>query len=304
MKKIILLLIIGLCGGATFCFGQQYPETDFYSVTPYLINPGFTGALTGLSGYVTGRRPMTQQVNQISNYRIAFNQSLERTQLGIGGKMTYDRRAFFESLYLDFSFAYKLVLDHKRVLSLGADVGIVNRSYSLDELSAYVDLSDPTLSSDYYYGTNFQMGLGLAYYSTSIEAGIAMPYIFDDSQAINQYFNAYFAYKHYFSQDRWILKPNAYWVSYLDKSEKVNLSLSVENRGRFWGQLGVSSTKEVSIGMGLKFDIYQLSYNYAYNWNQNSVAPSSTGEIMLSIHYSKSNKEFAHITTKRNRRVK
>ncbi|UXP33943.1 type IX secretion system membrane protein PorP/SprF [Reichenbachiella agarivorans] len=301
MKRSLLIILI-LCGYVLAGRAQQYPETSLYSINPYLINPGFTGYLSDLSGYVSARSPLSVQENEIRSYRVGLNQAIEKSNIGIGGKLTYDQRDFFESVYVDFSFAYKIVMGNKRVFSLGTDIGIVNRSYNLDNLSSTVDLTDPTLSSDYYYKTNFKMGIGLAYYSTHIEAGIAMPYMLEGSENLTTYFNAYLAYKHYFSHDEWLLKPNLYWVTYPDATDMLNVSLMVERRDKFWGQLGATTTKELLFAMGFKFQIYELSYSYAHNIEGNQPPYKSSNEIMLRIHYGKSNKVIAHIATKQNRK--
>lgn len=299
MRKIIL--VWGLISLTIIVKAQQYPETQLYSVNPYLINPGFTGYLTDVSIYFNALSPLALEQNAIRNYRAGFNKSIEKSYLGIGGKLTYDQRDFFESFYLDASLAYRIVFDRKHVVGFGADIGLVNRTYSLDNLSQYVDLSDQTLSSDYYFGTNMKLGLGIAYYSSFMEAGIAMPYMIEGSEKFNGYFNVYFAYKHYLANDKWVLKPNLYFVNNTDGTQLINGNLMVQYQSKFWGQLGASNTKDLTLAMGMTLSNYQLSYSYLH-YLGDELPYNSLEEVSLLIHFGKSNRILSHISTIRNRK--
>lgn len=299
MRKIIL--VICLVYGATGLKGQQYPETQLYAANPYLINPGFTGYLTDISVYFNAMSPLSLEQNVIRNYRAGFNKSIEKSYLGIGGKLTYDQRDFFESFYLDASLSYRIVLDRKQVISFGADIGLVNRTYSLDNLSQYVDLSDQTLSSDYYFGTSMKLGLGIAYYSSIMEAGLAMPNLIEGSEKFNGHFNAYVAYKHYLVNDHWVLKPNLYFVNYPDGTQLISGSVMIISQNKFWGQLGGTNVKDLILAMGVAIGNYQLSYSYLHHLGD-ELPYNGLGEVSLLIHFGKSNRVLSHISTIRNRK--
>lgn len=293
--------MIWLMGAVSLSKAQQYPETQLYATNLYLINPGFTGYHTDVSVYFNAMSPLSLAQNMIRNYRVGFNQSIEKSYLGVGAKLTYDQRDFFESFYLDGSLAYRVVFDRKQVISFGADIGLVNKTYSLDNLSQYVDLADQTLASDYYFGTNMKLGLGVAYYSSMIEAGIAMPYLIEGSEKFNGHFNVYMAYKHYVTNDRWIFKPNFYFVNYPDGSHLINGSLMVQHQNKFWGQLGGTNTKDITAALGMTLGNYQLSYSYLHHLG-NELPYNSLGEVSLLIHFGKSNRILSHISTIRNRK--
>ncbi|WP_109832904.1 PorP/SprF family type IX secretion system membrane protein [Reichenbachiella versicolor] len=299
MKVQILFLTIMLA--SINLAAQQYPNTQLYYANPYLINPGFTGYLTDMSAYVNAMSPMTTEKSAIRNYRAGINQALEKKYLGVGGKFTYDQRDFFESLYLDLSLAYKLVLKRKHVIGLGTDIGIVNRSYNITGLTKYVDQNDPTLTSDYFYRTNLKIGVGMAYYSTSMELGIAFPHMVESSENFAPYFNTYVAYKYYLPRSLWLLKPALYFVNLSDGTQIVNGNLMFIKKQKIWLQLGYGSSKEVSTAIGLFFDMYELSYSYVHSLSD--VLPyNSLNELMLRIHIGKSNKLLSHIADKKNRK--
>lgn len=299
MKKIIILCLVLTSWSVR---AQQYPETQLYMVNPYLINPGFTGYLTDLSAYASVMSPLTLEDNVIRNYQVGINKSIEQAYMGIGGRLTYDQRDFFESVYVDASFSYRIVTDNRQVLSVGSNVGLVNRTFDVGELSPYVDLRDPTLNSDYYFRTNFNLGFGLAYYSTNIEAGVAVPHMVEGSEQFNGYFNAYFAYKLYFANDTWMMKPNAYFVNYPDGTSQFHGNIMVAQKGSFWGQLGGTSTEAVTVAAGISFNgsyelvishLQQLASDLPYN---------NRSEIMLRVHMGKSYRILSHVGTKRNKK--
>ncbi|MEM9339614.1 MAG: PorP/SprF family type IX secretion system membrane protein [Bacteroidota bacterium] len=298
MKKLLICLFLLIGYGLS---AQQYPETQLYAINPYMINPGFNGYYSDLSAYASVMSPITMEDGAIRNYQVGVNKSLEKEYVGIGGRLRYDQRDFFESIYVDASFAYRLVTDNKHVLSVGSDIGLVNRTYNIGELSPYVDLRDPTLYSDYYYQTNFNLGFGLAYYSSEIEAGIALPHLVEGSEPFNGYFNAYFAYKVYFYHDEWQLKPNVFFVNYPDGTTQLEGNVMITRKGMFWGQLGATSNRAVTIATGWKFDSYELVYSHRQELNS-QLPYLSRGEIMLRVHMGRSGYVLSNVRTKRNRK--
>jgi len=299
MKRSLFLALILLSG---FARSQQYPETQLYMVNPYLINPGFTGYLTDLSAYAGVMSPLVMDDNVIRNYQVGINKSIEKIFMGIGGKMTYDQRDFFKSIYMDASFSYRMVTNKDQVLSVGADVGLVNRTYDIAELSPLVDLRDPTLYSEYYFKTNFKLGFGLAYYSTKIEAGIAMPHMVEGSEQFNGYFNSYFAYKLYFDNDVWMAKPNAFFINYPDGTYQFQGNIMIAKRGVFWGQLGATNQTAITGAIGV---IFNRDYEFVFSHQRqldNDLPYGSRSEVMIRVHMGKSRRILSHVGAKRNRK--
>ncbi len=299
MKRIIfpILILCALSGEA-----QQYPESQMYMVNTYIINPGFTGYLTDFSAYAGAFSPITSDNHVVRGYQVGVNKSFEKRDMAVGGKLVYDQRDFFKSTYIDLSMSYQMVLGKTQVLSLGSDLGLVNRTYDIGELSPLVDLRDPTLSSDYYFSTNFKLGFGLAYYSTVIEACFSLPQMVEGSAGFRSYYNAFFAYKHYFANDFWIAKPNIYYIKYPDGTFQFAGNLMLAKRGIFWGQVGGTSNKGVSLATGITFnESYEITFSHLHQL-QSQLVNSSRSEIMLQIHLSQSNRRLSHIGHKRNRR--
>lgn len=299
MRKVIFILLIATVWSAD---AQQYPETQLYMVNPYLINPGFTGYLTDLSIFASATSPLVLDNNVIRNYQVGINKSIEKSYIGVGGKMVYDQRDFLESVYLDASFSYRVVTANKHVLSIGSNIGLVNRTFDVGKLSPYVDMRDPTLSSDYYYKTNLNLGLGIAYYSARVEAGLALPSIVEGSEQFTGYFNAFLAYKIYFANDEWVAKPNSYFVNYPDGTSQFHGNLMIGKSGVFWGQIGGSNTKSLIFSTGWTFnDNYELVMSHLQQLASNLVYQNKS-DIMLRVHLGNSSRKISHIVHKRNRR--
>ena len=299
MKKILFLIALG-CASFTMQ-AQQYPESQLYMANPYMMNPGFTGYLTDLSIYAGAQSPFSLGDNEVRNYYVGINQSLENKYLGVGGKIMYDQRAFFESIYLDASVSYRAVVSNKHVISMGADVGLVNRTYNIGHLTPYVDMNDPTLSSDYYYQTSFKAGFGVAYYSEVIEAGLAAPFLVEGSEDFSNYYNGYLAYKIYLDNDRWILKPNLVAAHLPDGTVQASGHVMFERRGMFWGQVGYDSSNSLHLATGWMVQSYEIVYGHRL-LSGDQLPYTSRGEVMLRIHLGKSNKRLSHIASPRNKK--
>ena len=220
--------------------------------------------------------------------------------MGVGGKLVYDKRDFFKSVYVDGSFSYQIVLDKNKVLSIGSNVGLVNRTFDIGELSPYVDASDPTLYSDYYFKTNFNLGFGLAFYSTKIEAGVALPHLVEGSEQFDGYLNAYFAYKLFFSNDTWMVKPSAFAINYPDGTLQFQGNVMFSKRGVVWGQIGGTNRKAFTIATGWSFhDGYEVVFSHLQYLN-NSLPINNQSEVMLRLHLGSSRSVLSHIRSKEN----
>lgn len=299
MKRLLSVLIIVL--GVQNVHAQQYPEFQLYMLNPAQVNPGFTGYLTDLSIFAGAVSPLTFSEHAVRNYYVSVNQSFENNYLGIGGKLLYDQRDFYESFYMDASTSYRAVIANKQVVSIGADIGLVNRSYRLGNLTPYVNMDDPTLSSDYYYQTSFKLGVGLAYYSPKLELGVSMPYLIEGSEDFSGYFNAYAAYKWYFANDQWVVQPNAFWEFYPDETMNLRANVMMKLRGVLWGQVGSDVNRSVYLSSGWTFGNYELIYGHKLQ-SGDAVAYSNRAEVMIRVHLGRSNRELSHIATPLNKK--
>ena len=300
MRSILFFLLISYLLSSQ---AQQYPESHLYMANPYIINPGFTGYLTDFLAYAGATSPITSDNHVVRGYQVGMNKSFERRNMAVGGKLVYDQRDFFQSTYIDLSMSYQMVIDKKQVLSIGSDVGLVNRTYDIGELSPLVDLRDPTLSSDYYFRTNLKLGFGVAYYSTTVEAGFALPQMIEGAESLASFYNAFFAYKHYLSNDFWLIKPNVFYIKYPDGTYQFQGNIMLARRGTFWGQIGGTSNKGVSLSTGITFNSdYEVVLSHLHQL-QSELPNSNRTEVMLRMHLGNSNRVLSYIANKRNRRL-
>ncbi|MEL6560281.1 MAG: PorP/SprF family type IX secretion system membrane protein [Bacteroidota bacterium] len=293
MKRIVLVVMLLVSAG--FVNAQQMSVSNLHSINPYLINPAFTGYLTDISGYATIGMPLSFKGGEIRNYQAGFNKAIESKSIGVGGKLVFDQRDFFESISFSGSFAYRMAINKNHVLSFGTDVGFVNRSYDVDGLNAFVDLDDPTLSSDYYFQSNLLLGFGLGYYSSKIEAGLSMPLVVEGGESLNTTTHAYFGYRHFFNNNFWFVKPTVLFTYLPDQPDELMLNVMVQKNGAFFGQLGASNNQDVMVSFGIYFNEFLVSYVYRENLGNENLPFNAMNEIGIQFQVGRSRMRFSNI---------
>ena len=293
MKRLVFLFMLLLSFG--FAKAQQVSISNLHSINPYLINPAFTGYLTDISGYALVAMPLSFNGGEIRNYQAGFNKAIESKSIGLGGRLTFDQRDFFESISFLGSFAYRLAMNNNHVLSFGTDVGFINRTYDVDGLNAFVDLNDPTLSSDYYFQSNLLLGFGLAYYSSKVEAGVSMPSIVEGGESLNTTTIAYFGYRHFFNNNFWFVKPTVLYSYLPNRSGQLMLNVMVQKKGVFYGQLGVDNNQDVMVSMGVFFNEFLVSYIYRENIGAENLPFNSMNEIGILFQIGNSRMRFSNL---------
>ena len=79
MKKLLISFL--MLSSAFSTNAQQFPESNFYSRNLYLINPSFTGYITGISGYVSAQSPLNAQFGEIRNFGVGIYTPIEKVVL-------------------------------------------------------------------------------------------------------------------------------------------------------------------------------------------------------------------------------
>lgn len=300
MKKLFIsfLLLVSLFSSNA----QQFPESNFYSRNLYLINPSFTGYITGISGYVSAQSPLNAQFGEIRNFGVGIYTPIEKSYFGIGGKLNYDKRGIYEAFYGDVSLSYQIVIDRAHVISVGTDIGLVNRSFDTGELNEFVNLDDPVLNSDYYFKTNMKLGFGVSYVSRFLEIGIALPHLIESSEQANTQANLYTGYRHQVPNSDWLIKPNFLYSRYTDNSNVVDANIMVQKDDTFWLQLGYRSTNNILASLGFMVQEMEIDYSFSPYIGSDDLPYETQHQVMLIFNISKSKKYYTHIVNKKNRR--
>ncbi|MGB3467834.1 MAG: PorP/SprF family type IX secretion system membrane protein [Cyclobacteriaceae bacterium] len=300
MKRIISYLTVILMAGNLQA--QQTGVSGFYAMNPYQANPAFTGYLTDLSGYLIAGAPLSFNTSDRRNYQAGMAQSLESRNIGIGLRLGFDQRDFFEAVNLDGTFAYYLSFNKRYVLSAGMSLGFVNRSYDTDRLNSFVDLTDPTLASDYYFESNLRMGFGIAFYSDRWEAGISTPSLVEGGESLNEMVNIYVAYRHYFNNNFWFVKPSMLLTHLQDRTTETLINVMIQKKGKFYGQTGYSTSNDLLLSMGVFFRQMTLSYLFRENFSKGGAPFRPMNEIGIHFQLGNSRMRRAHIGSELNRR--
>jgi len=290
MKKIwsalLLILIISKS------FAQQVQDYNLYTKNLFLINPAFAGYTEGASIFLQARSAFRGIDNAPRNFTVGFSSPIERFSMGTGARINIDQRGIFQTFSADIAAAYKLVYKYKHVFSFGMDIGFVNRSFNLTGLNGNVDMSDITLSSDFFNKTYFKSAVGVSYVSPSAEAGIAFPMLIESEKEINQNVNVYAGYK-FAAGNNFIIKPSGFFRTMADGTVQGDINLMAEWKKLIWVQPGFRSNTTLLLSTGFTLPYGSLGYSFNYYSGEYRNLDLNTHEFSLVLNLNGSNDKAA-----------
>lgn len=206
MKKLLLLILIGVSGGA---FAQQLPQYSQYNRNQIMVNPGAAGMYDFLDITLGGRMQWLGIENApntayaygstvLSRNKVRYNPSL-RTSYGpipspkvntgkikhaLAGQIVADQYGAFRDLSFAGIYAIHLPVSKNYNLSFGTKLGISNstflkeRAVVLSQMQGYTGPVATDITYDNYVANqsslNFMdIGAGLFFYGDGVYAGVS-----------------------------------------------------------------------------------------------------------------------------------
>ncbi len=260
MKNYILIILIAL--GVTA--QAQILNTHYrYQLNWLNINPAYTGATEGLTAIIN---PGTQWVgiaDNPTNTMVGVHGSLG-DNMGLGGKMVFDQRGIFSTVTAEALYAYKVRLSEMQRLNFGLSAGIFSTVLDRSSLGEgnQTDLSDPSISSDYYNETQFLLSFGVLYQIKRLQVGLSMPHMFVSGSSVSEHVFATAQYDLYKNREDFVISPLCVYQHLNNSPDIIDLGAKAELKQFIWIQTSYRSNQSMSYALGLKFSGLNIGYLY------------------------------------------
>lgn len=221
---------------------------------------------------------------------------------GLGMKVISDSRGAFQTLHADVSYGFHARFAEGHSLRMGVLAGLDNSNLNINRLDSHglIDMSDPTLSSNYYNNTQFVAGAGVLYSLRNLDVAASVPQIISTSQPFNSYVNAAVFYK-INASDKIIVQP---WLSYQNIPVTKSLMggyVKATYKDVFWLQGGYQNNNCGAGAMGVMYENIGLSYGFRMSNPEFKEVAGGVHEIAFTLRISrkkaKGDKQAAAVTT-------
>lgn len=287
---IPVLLFFGVENG----LAQRDTGKRFFMRNPFLVNPASAGYFDDFNITLVTDQTTGKLKSGNTRYITAVQYALNKSNLGFGGTMDYFKRGMFETIQIDVAMAYKLRINKDLLTAFGADVGLINNNYSVSGLNTQVNTLDPTLSSQYYSGSNLKIGLGASLVSYNLDIGLSIPKLFVSGEALNFLSTFYGSYAFELNGRNLMLRPGIYTNYFFGNLFNYEGSLNLLFQNAFWLQLGYGARNWAQGGFGFYHKQIEIGYNFEIVPNSSKVYLGSFHSILLS-YYLKGNRSIAFL---------
>jgi type IX secretion system PorP/SprF family membrane protein len=317
MKKALILLLVASI--AELKIKAQDLHFSQYFNTPLLVNPANTG-FSPDADYRLGLNYRNQWASISNPFKTMslwgdvqlFNDRFENGWMGIGGSVFSDKAGTgsLTSTRINATVAYHQMLGFGSLLSMGANIGYVQKRIDLSKLTfddqwntKFFDINIPTgetFAANSVSYISLQAGINYAIYPNEniyINIGASMSNInrpkesffaagSTDTRIDNRY--TFFLNGLFKLNDQWILNPNAYYSSMAGATEMVlgvnaNYNLSGDGSKQLIGGMYYRNADAVIPMVGYQLNNWKLTVNYDVTMSGLKTFNQSRGAYELSI---------------------
>lgn len=263
---------------------QQYPMHTQTTNNLSLINPAYAGFADQLNGTILSRTQWTSIEGAPNTQFLNFNGAIADKDMGWGAQLVNDAIGPARALQFFGSYSYRINLNTSK-LSFGLQAGAQYDQYSWSEVTT-TDPNDPAFAEDNYQTIRPQVGFGAYWESKKLSAGIAIPWILENTDL-----NGFDHQRHYFAHaaysievsDKLLLKPAAL-VKYLPgQNPQFDLAANAIVQDRIWLTAGIRTQESVFMGARIRI-LPAVWVGYSYDARVQTRYPSlqaSTHEAFL-----------------------
>ena len=174
MKPFFLLIMVLLSSpGFQKTFAQQEPQYTQYMFNTVSVNPAYAGTREALNVLLLSRLQWVGMEGAPRTYDFTIHTPISKYKMGIGLSLVSDSYGPVTNQYLNLSYAYRVNITEKTVLSMGIKGGIYNYHVNLTGLNFG--------EGDAYINENPEQkflpnaGMGLYLFSDSYYIGASVP---------------------------------------------------------------------------------------------------------------------------------
>jgi len=177
MKKLILSAIVILMSYINV-FSQQDAIYSQYMFNQLAINPAYAGIREVITGTLIHKSQWVNMPGAPSTQTLSMDAPITREKVGVGLVLTNDRVGIIRNTGLYASYAYRIEISKKSVLSMGLQAGFSRIKANLTDVIYAPDNNtiDPVFGKDIKQFTpNF--GFGLYYTLDKLYVGLSSPHL-------------------------------------------------------------------------------------------------------------------------------
>lgn len=297
MKKSYMLIIGLLC---SVQMQAQVQSFDFYSFrlnNLFNVNPAYANNTDHLQLFTGGLVQNKGLANGTKTFTVGGFSKFSKSQ-GLGASLITDARGAFQTTQATVAYAYTAKFDAYTRITFGVNAGILNNSLNQSRIEGYdkLDLTDPTLSQNYYNRNQMIAGAGLLFQWKNLDVSLSLPSMILSDASINPYLHAYTQYKIKVGS-KWQITPAASFQNVAVIGQNYGGFIEGRFMDKIWAKVGYQSNYVYHTMVG--FDVENIGLAYAYRINNSGYSSISSGshELMLTVHFNKNKKDMVYNPT-------
>lgn len=270
MKKLILFLSLIL---PVIAAAQQVPISENYFLDKYSLAPSYAGNYNPGFLFLGYRSDWTGIEGGPKTMRISYNDALQSVKnVGLGGRVIYDKAGIFGQLYALSSYSYNLKVNRENRVLFGFSAGVYKNSVNLAEY--YNDPTynlDPSLTDkDIKSKIKFMSDFSVVWLMKDLEAGFLFSNItFGDAsyKEINLKYNplANFQFHttyNYKASDFLSISPLLMIRGGKFIKSQFEFATRIMYAEKFWGSAVYRDPGILGFGIGAGLDRIRVAYNF------------------------------------------
>lgn len=285
MKTLItsfLLVSVCWCAGA-----QQDPLYSQYINNPFVINPAYAGFTKNLNTNLSYRYQWTGFEGSPETINASGHISLLDNRMGAGLMFVSDKIGSSMVTEVYGSYAYRIQLDHHKVISFGLQAGVANYKTDNSKVNPY-DPGDPLFEGS-VSTTKPNFGAGIIFSSDTYFIGLSVPRMLkstlqEDGVTAEAYTQHYYAMGSYlfFISNSVRFKPSALVKLVSGAPASMDLNAAIILHDKY--QAGILTRNFNTYGLFLQMTIknsFRIGYVFEVPTGSSVGTNFSTHEITL-----------------------
>jgi type IX secretion system PorP/SprF family membrane protein len=285
MRRLYIVLLSVIITGTIHC--QQIPLSKEYIVNSYAISPAYAGISGGFEVFLQARKNLLGQVNSPEIFKFSVNGSVF-DHFGAGLNVLEYRRGIFNTLNLETSYSYQILLKEEHIISFGLSAILINNRIDLASIDDLGD--DPYFNFESNFSsTNMNFGTGIAYLYKGLRLSVTAPLLLSNEVKDNDYvvyntnrtLSMHAGYVFRFNELS--LYPMIYSHLFPDYNYWEG-SLLCQLRNTIWAGLSFGKNNSVGICLGgAPIDNVIINYSYELSSSLAKGAHSGSHEINVGV---------------------